>query len=470
MLRESSTVRARRYRVVRCALRCILRVGAAGDLGLRAVKRSENRGWQKMPEVRGQGRGSEHPGDPQESLGGVVIVDLGVSFGGAVVSGALMGSGVARRGRPVTLVTAMRPQEIEHLDLSHLSIVSLRQGADYLRMQEWIARSPRHGPAPLRSLFGYATVLRQVIRNLPWAWRLGKLCRQAGIRVVHANNGPDLPTTLAAWFCGAALVVHLRGPYAASTLSRPTVLRAARFIAISDHVRETVLRAGLPADQIITLHNPVGEDPADRDDVMRCREALGAGPGTFLVGAVGRVVPWKGQLEFLQAAEPLLGEAPDLRLAIIGDGADGGEKYLAMLHEWVAARKLADRVTFTGFRRDVEVIYAALDLLVHSAIEPEPFGRVIVEAMIQGTPVIAAASGGPLEIISDGVDGLLRDPSDASSLGEAIRWCCGNRHGSYQMGEAGRRMARERFTVQAYAERVSRLYDELLQDRGRNDR
>src|SRR5678815_4470578 len=91
------------------------------------------------------------------------------------------------------------------------------------------------------------------------------------------------------------------------------------------------------------------------------------------------------------------------------------------LRAWVKQNDLESKVCFAGFRRDIETVYAAIDVMVHTAIEPEPFGRVIVEAMLQGAPVIAASSGGPLEIIDDNVDGLLRDPTNEKELGDAIR-------------------------------------------------
>lgn len=402
-----------------------------------------------------------------ESEAAVVIVDLGVSFGGAVVSGSLMARQLARRGRSVTLVTALAAEEVARFAGDRVRVVCLRQAVSYLKLTDWYRRRKMDTAWAGRAI-GYLGVLRQLLLNLPYAWRLARICRKAGASLLHANNGQDFPTTLASWLAGTALVVHLRGPYFHSRIAIPTERRASTFIAISDHVRGTAVKQGLPESKITTLHNPVEEDTADPEAVRQVRAELGGADGTYLVGNVGRILPWKGQLEFLRAVEPLLKEYPYLRIALVGDAADGGSEYEQTLHTWVLDRNLDGQVCFSGFRRDVTAVYAALDLLVHSAIEPEPFGRVIVEAMMQGTPVLAANAGGPTEIIADGRNGLLRDPRDPSALAEGVVWCLENPDAARVLGQAGKRSALERFSLVQYGDRVSGIYDEVLSGRDRN--
>jgi len=391
----------------------------------------------------------------------VVVVDLGVSFGGAVVSGSLLARQLAEQGDRVALVTALPPDEVIRFVGADVEVVRMRQRVSYLEMWEWVDRHEAARSGVLRLWIGYAGVVYQLLSNLPWAWRLARRCRARGADLLHANNGPDLPTTIASLLSGAALVVHLRGPYGQSRVTRPTERRASRFIAISEHVRETAVR-GIPPDRVVTLHNPVEVSRPDSLRGQEVRRSLGGGEGIFLVGSVGRLVRWKGQLEFLETLEPLVQEIPSLRAVIVGDAADGGGAYEDMLHRWVSERGLEEKILFSGFRRDMTEVYAALDLLVHSAIEPEPFGRVIVEAMAQGTPVLAANTGGPLEIITDGVDGLLRDPRDPTGVGEAIRALALRPEEARRLGVAGRSTVMTRFSLPRYGRAMSRLYDEVL--------
>jgi glycosyltransferase involved in cell wall biosynthesis len=210
------------------------------------------------------------------------------------------------------------------------------------------------------------------------------------------------------------------------------------------------------------LLNPVtGTDPL-KDDVSRVRGELGAGAGDFLIGAVGRVVGFKGQRELLIAMAPLLRAHPDIKLAIVGDAADGDAGYLAGLRDWVRDNALESQVCFAGFRSDIDTVYAALDVMAHTSVHPEPFGRVIVEAMLQGCAVVASAYGGPLEIIQDGIDGVLLDPRDAPALTEGIRLLYLDRERTRRIAEAGKAMARERFGEAAYARATVSLYRQLL--------
>ncbi len=87
----------------------------------------------------------------------------------------------------------------------------------------------------------------------------------------------------------------------------------------------------------------------------------------------------------------------------------------------VESEGLANRAHFLGFRDDVPALMKGVDIVAHTSIAPEPFGRVVVEGMLAGKPVIAARDGGVTEIIDDGRDGLLVPSGDANALAAAIR-------------------------------------------------
>jgi len=99
----------------------------------------------------------------------------------------------------------------------------------------------------------------------------------------------------------------------------------------------------------------------------------------------------------------------------------GETGYERELHMLVARLELTDRVEFTGHIDDVAGQLDRADVLVHASVIPEPFGLVVVEAMAAGVPVIAADAGGPAEVITNGVDGLLTAPGDVDALAEALQ-------------------------------------------------
>jgi glycosyltransferase involved in cell wall biosynthesis len=116
-----------------------------------------------------------------------------------------------------------------------------------------------------------------------------------------------------------------------------------------------------------------------------------------------------------------------------------------------------------GFRSDVAALMAACDIFVLPA-PAEPFGLVLIEAMAMGKPVIAAAAGGPLEIVADGETGLLFEPGDAASLAAAMRRLLENPDLRQRMGQAGRRRYEEMFTAQRMAENMAAVYESMNRD------
>ena len=99
----------------------------------------------------------------------------------------------------------------------------------------------------------------------------------------------------------------------------------------------------------------------------------------------------------------------------------GEEKYAGALEERAERLGIADQIEFRGFREDIWEELAQLDVLVHCSVTPEPFGQVVLEAMAARVPVIAAAAGGPAEVVTPDVDGILTRPGDVSELAAAMR-------------------------------------------------
>lgn len=183
------------------------------------------------------------------------------------------------------------------------------------------------------------------------------------------------------------------------------------------------------------------------------------------IGMVGAFAPWKGQHIFVQAAAEVVERIPDATFFLIGDviyATAGHRDYRRELEALVRRLGLEGRVVFTGFRRDIAAVLADLDIVVHCSVEPEPFGRAVIEAMSCGKPVIAARGGGVSEIIVDGEDGLLVPPGDARLLAEAILTLTGDLGRRVRLGEGARRRIEERFRIQDQVRQIEQCYERLL--------
>ncbi|MGH8778801.1 glycosyltransferase family 4 protein [Paraburkholderia sp.] len=159
---------------------------------------------------------------------------------------------------------------------------------------------------------------------------------------------------------------------------------------------------------------PVAEHP---DDVAALRRRLGLPEHAWLAGLFGRLAPWKGQHIAIDA----LARLPDVQLVLVGAALFGEDAYAQQLREQARRLGVADRVHFAGFRDDMPAWMKAMDVVLHTSTDAEPFGRVIVEGMAAGRPVIATAAGGVTEIVRHRQNGWLVEPGDDVALADAIR-------------------------------------------------
>jgi glycosyltransferase involved in cell wall biosynthesis len=260
------------------------------------------------------------------------------------------------------------------------------------------------------------------LTRLPaYVLRLRRRIRELDADIVHTNTlKAALYGGLAARLAGVPAVWHVRDRIAADYLPRGAVAlvrTASRILPTAIVANSHSTLAALPTVRRgRVLYNPiVVPDSVEQPtpfDATRASE--------LTVGVVGRLAPWKGQNVFLDAFATAFG-GTTMRGRIIGSAMFGEDDYEQALREQSGRLGIAGQIEFRGFRDDVWAELAELDVLVHCSVTPEPFGQVVLEAMAAGVPVIAARAGGPAELITDGVDGLLTTPGEAGELAAALR-------------------------------------------------
>jgi glycosyltransferase involved in cell wall biosynthesis len=160
-------------------------------------------------------------------------------------------------------------------------------------------------------------------------------------------------------------------------------------------------------------------DPAKLPPAASMRSQLGLPVAGPLIGMVGRLQRWKGMHVFIAAMARVHRAHPEVHAVIVGGAHETEPHYGDELAAQVRALDLAGVVSFAGFQFNIPEWMQAMDVFVHAS-DREPFGIVVIEAMALGKPVIAGSTGGPAEIITDGVDGLLVSFGDDESLAGAI--------------------------------------------------
>lgn len=185
-----------------------------------------------------------------------------------------------------------------------------------------------------------------------------------------------------------------------------------------------------------------------------------------LVGMPAVFARWKGQLEVIEAFEALSEEHSEVHLVIVGGSIYDTHAELEFgetLVQRIAASPRESRLHLLPFQHRIEHVYPEFDLTVHYSTRPEPFGRVVIESMACGVPVIAAAEGGPIEILGGGIGprrsaGWLAEPRDPGALTRLLRSALElSPEIGQSIGEAGRRRAEDCYSARAFAARVSQV-------------
>ncbi len=359
----------------------------------------------------------------------------GLDVGGVQRSVALLAVGLHDAGHEVTVVNlAGRDVNAEPLEAAGIPVIHLAMGS---------AGSPRGAVAVLT---GVGRLWRIVLRGR-WDVVQTHLFKTA------------LVTTPAARLTRARVVGTIHG-IDPSGLQRRLAGLPARLqhavVAVSTPLADDVAAAtSIPRGLLSVVPDGV-DDPGRTLDAAAARTTAGLPAGT-LVGCVGRLWERKGQRELVAAWRDVVAVCPDARLVVVGDGPLRAELGAA-----AADPDLHGSVLLTGARADVPVILDGLDAVAVPS-HHEGFSLVTVEAMLHGLPVVATASGGPVELVDDGVTGLLVPPRDVGALAAALVRLCSDADLRARLGAAGLAKAKDRYTVEAmtrgYLDLFGRLRD-----------
>lgn len=269
--------------------------------------------------------------------------------------------------------------------------------------------------------------------------------------VVHTFHGNVLDGYFSKWMSSAFLAAERR-------LARMTDA----LVAVSPAVRDELLALGIgrPSQWRVI---PVGLDLSElltrQVDRAQARRALGLPEAGPVVGVVGRLVPIKDHLTFLDAASRVALTRPDVTFVVVGDGELRSEL------ETRARRSLRGTCRFLGWVMDLPTLYAALDVVVLTS-RNEGTPVALIEAGAAGKPAVATCVGGVGDVIRDGQTGVLVQAGDARAIAAGISRLLDEPSRARAFGEAARREVRLRFTNERLADDLAGLYGELLAEKG----
>lgn len=299
-----------------------------------------------------------------------------------------------------------------------------------------------------------------------YANKIAQFARKRGATLIHCNSlKADIYGALAGKIARIPVLWHVRDHIDPSYLPGPAVkgFRAlARLwpdyvITNSDSTLEKLFPDGPGKQRCGAVHDGLADRelttpvPAETDQWKNDPPC---------VGIVGRLVEWKGQHIFLEAAKKIVAGGQKARFILIGAPLFGEADYEAELKK--LAEPLGNLVEFTGFQTNIPELLRGLDICVHASTTPEPFGQVVIEAMAEGIPVIGSDGGGVREIVTHGETGLLTPMGDADALAKELSHLLREPLRASQLARKGYYRVRTHFTAAHNARKIEKIYEQML--------
>ena len=291
-----------------------------------------------------------------------------------------------------------------------------------------------------------------------------ELAVRTGADVVHAHGykadiytylslrGTKIPlvSTCHTWYDND-LAVRLYG-----AADRFVLRKYSRVVAVSEQVKERLLKAGVGGGKICLIRNGIDLGPfLDAAPILR------ETPSELIVGLVGRLAQEKGVDVFLRAVPVILTKAPEARFVVVGDGPDR-----EMLAGLIAELGIGGKVTMLGRRDDMPSVYASLDVMV-SASRQEGLPMAILEGMASGRALVATPVGAVPLMVKDGVTGVLVPAGDERALADAVAGLLREPARRRELGSGARELIEQEFSAERMAEDYLRVYAEAIGPRGR---
>jgi len=317
-----------------------------------------------------------------------------------------------------------------------------------------------------------------LVRNINMVYdaiALFKICRfltKEKFDVVHTHTSKaGLLGRFAAKFAGAPLVVHTPhghvffgyfGPLKTKIfilLEKLANRMTDKIVALTHREKaDYISYRTCPEEKITVIHSGIELNKLQEytlAEKTKLKKEVGLPEDSFVVGTVGRLVPVKGPEFLIKASQTIIPAHPNTYFLFAGDGPL--KKDLQKKAKEAGEEK---NIVFLGWRDDIAHILSVFDVFCLPSLN-EGMGRVLVEAMAHGIPIVASEVGGIPDLITPGKNGFLVPPKNPEELAKHIQILIEDENKRRKMGEAGKKMA-PRFSHDTMVKNIAELYEELL--------
>ena len=295
-----------------------------------------------------------------------------------------------------------------------------------------------------------------------------RIIRKHKVDIIHCNQNVCIfYAVLAGCLTGAKCIWHVRNRVSNFGIIGTLLYRLTyKVICVSDSIKSPFVKTFSDAKlKVQTIYDGFPEAEETTDEMLvKLKDEFCISGNNKIIGTVGRITRWKGQDCFLRAGSILVKKYPDLKIVIVGDCAEGtkaeyaeSNKFKKELRNLAVELGLSANVIFTGFREDAWQIIKFFDVFVLPSIE-EPFGMVLLEAMLQGAPIVATNAGGVPEIIDDGREGFLVVPGQPWEMADAIEKILVSRETAKMLTKNAFKKLHDKFCIKTSIENMESIY------------
>jgi L-malate glycosyltransferase len=247
--------------------------------------------------------------------------------------------------------------------------------------------------------------------------------------------------------------IHGKKAYIYRELERFATLWGGHIVVLAESIRQELIKQRIaPANRITTIYTGIDTEefskPLDRAEACRI---IGLDPNRPVVGWAQRLMPQKAPLDYLRAAAEVIKEVPDAQFYLAGSGQLESE-----VHEEIKRLKLQDHIVRAAWQSNVHAMLSAFDIYVLSS-HWEGLPLSLLEAMSMGLPSVVTAVDGNIDVIEDGISGLLIPAKDTQRLAQNITRLLCDETLRNQMGEAARQRIIDAFNIDRMAQEWSEL-------------
>ena len=322
-------------------------------------------------------------------------------------------------------------------------------------------------PILRRKYFNPKGIISYIYNYYKYSKKLRMFCIEKDIDAIHINTAAVLEGSYLKKKTKLPIIWHIheiitRPKIVAKIIFRLVTKNADKVVCVSNAVRENIKEiCNTDYSKLEVIYNGVDNDKfKPNNEVDYLKKEFAIKQEELIVGMIGRVNAWKGQKDFVEALNIVFekNKNKNIKAMLVGGVFEGQEWRMEELKEIISKSRFSEKFILSDFRSDSSNIHNLFDVFVLPSTEPDPLPTVVLEAMASAKPVVGYRHGGICEMVKEGYNGILCEPSNKKELADAINRIINDKKIKETYSENSIKRQREMFSLKSYIKNFASLY------------